>query len=674
MTLDINTLPGFNLITPKYRKAVLFAVFGAAGCFLASLFGEAWLALSLRTAPGGAPTCGTVVLLIDTSGSMNESVGNGSRLDAVRAAGKRFVRDLIAKNINVGVTSFNNAAMEVQAPTRSLPLLETALDSLAASGGTAMDAGLSETAENLSKVNGSRAVVLFTDGEPDNMFFAAKAAETLRQMNIVLIAVGTEDARQDTLYELTKDVNRVKTTSSNGIDLAFQGVQKELGALIGTTRGDSGFMSMLFSVSLWTGLIAVGLTLCLIVGQNLYLGKEVLNPLQLRWGIGGGLASGIAAGGIALILYHITGIENRIVDTLLNILGWAILGVLLALGISKIVPNLRPNRAAIGGAIGGVAGGIVFNLLSLYSYSLARMGGAPILGACIGLMIAYVDLVMSRAWLEVIWGPRDVRLINLGPKPVRVGSNRELCDVIIRQAPAEVYRYKFEQGRVMIEDVATSQTTPIASGEERHVGAIILRVNAAISDGNSPITAATAPAQAQSVSHVAAVVPAVLAPPQIRPATALQPHPPALKPFSQPVSVDPKPLPVSVPSSVAPAVVATPMSFSATVRPAPQFVQTSASDRPAQICIQLPDGGIVTIEQGRPLLGALLGSSFASTNIAEVVQSPTDPKILGLRNICGMEWIVRRTSGDSSRVASGKTMRAETNSQLQIGNMIIRIV
>src|SRR5439155_5797706 len=88
--------------------------------------------------------------------------------------------------------------------------------------------------------------------------------------------------------------------------------------------------------------------------------------------------------------------------------GWILLGGLLGRGVGFFIPNLHAARAAVAGVGGGFLGALAFLVLSRLGDVPGRFVGGAILGFAIGLMVALVEVVFRKAWLEIVYGPREV--------------------------------------------------------------------------------------------------------------------------------------------------------------------------------------------------------------------------------------------------------------------------
>jgi Ca-activated chloride channel homolog len=83
----------------------------------------------------------TVVMVLDTSGSMAATDVQPTRLLAAQAAGKTFL-DVLPPKFRVAVVSFNSVTQTLLRPTTDRQAAREALDYLRADGGTAMGDGL----------------------------------------------------------------------------------------------------------------------------------------------------------------------------------------------------------------------------------------------------------------------------------------------------------------------------------------------------------------------------------------------------------------------------------------------------------------------------------------------------------------------------------------------------
>lgn len=155
---------------------------------------------------------------------------------------------------------------------------------------------------------------------------------------------------------------------------------------------------------------------CIGAGLNVVAGlsnpqwKRIL--LRTLIGLGLGAAGGALGGLLGNLLFEI-GVPRAF--------GFMVLG--LCVGVADGIFDLSP-RKVLNGAIGGAAGGLVGGfLLDLLLNAQAGMSGRAtafvVLGACIGLLIGFVQVILKQAWITVLdgYGPGR-QLILSGPSIV----------------------------------------------------------------------------------------------------------------------------------------------------------------------------------------------------------------------------------------------------------------
>ena len=306
------------------------------------------------------------------------------------------------------------------------------------------------------------------------------------------------------------------------------------------------------AIGVWTALLAVGLCLALLAGQNKYLGKTYFAPgrVPLALVILGAVVAGFASGSIGQALFFVFLFVG--VGKLGFLIGWVLLGGLLGWGVSFFIPNLDGKKAALAGLGGGFLGAVAFWVMSLAGDWIGRFGGAALLGFCIGLMVAVVEVAFRRAWLEVRFGAREVITVNLGPEPVKVGGDARACTVWARGAPEVALRYWIRDGKVYCEEVPTKREAAVADGDTRAAGNVTVVVRTGGTTA-PPLAAsrATAPPPIPA-KPLAAPIPAK---PQAAPAGPASPVPPApaqSKP-TPPDYDDGLPMPMGPPPTARPA-------------------------------------------------------------------------------------------------------------------------
>ncbi|MBY0461443.1 MAG: hypothetical protein K2V38_29350, partial [Gemmataceae bacterium] len=246
-------------------------------------------------------------------------------------------------------------------------------------------------------------------------------------------------------------------------------------------------------IGVWTALLAVGLCLALLAGQNKYLGKSPFDVDRRRLAVvtGGGLLAGFVSGSVGQSLFFL--LYSLGAGKLGFLVGWVLLGGLLGRGVSLFIPNLDGRKALIAGVAGGLLGAVAFLILSDVKEWIGRLGGAALLGFCIGLMVAVVEAAFRRAWLEVRLNEREAITVNLGPEPVKIGGDARACTVWARGAADVALRYWVRDGKVFCEDVPTRRESPVSDGDTRGAGPVTVVVHTG--SDTAPAPAAPAPAR-----------------------------------------------------------------------------------------------------------------------------------------------------------------------------------
>ena len=168
--------------------------------FVAFLLGVATLAASIagpRFVARVPIKDGTVVICIDTSGSMRAQDVDPTRWDAAKTAARAFV-DAVPAGTRIGIVSFSTGANLIQAPSADLDTVRDAIDRMPPpNGATAIGDALELAASQLPQ-KGRRAIVLMTDGVNNRGADPLQASQTIgsRGISISTVAIGTSGSGQ----------------------------------------------------------------------------------------------------------------------------------------------------------------------------------------------------------------------------------------------------------------------------------------------------------------------------------------------------------------------------------------------------------------------------------------------------------------------------------------------
>ncbi len=88
-----------------------------------------------------------------------------------------------------------------------------------------------------------------------------------------------------------------------------------------------------------------------------------------------------------------------------RVLGWAVFGLLIGLA-EGLTGGAQVWKGALGGLLGGALGGGLLELArnTLGDALVGKAAGLVLLGAAVGAFIAFIIVLLSRAWLEVTSG------------------------------------------------------------------------------------------------------------------------------------------------------------------------------------------------------------------------------------------------------------------------------
>ena len=139
----------------------------------------------------------SVMLVTDTSGSMNATDVEPSRIEAARAAGERFL-DEVPDHLQVGLVGYADGTHTVLRPTAEHEQVRATLDRLRADGGTATGDALAGALDAFERRGGDRppaAIVLISDGATTSGRDPVDVAREARAAGIPIstVAFGTPD-------------------------------------------------------------------------------------------------------------------------------------------------------------------------------------------------------------------------------------------------------------------------------------------------------------------------------------------------------------------------------------------------------------------------------------------------------------------------------------------------
>ncbi len=570
------------------RKALFFGITGALGCLIGALLAEPLWALLPRS--GGAQV--DVLFVLDVTGSMQPQI------DGVRAGIVDFARKLSERGLDerVGVVAFRDET--IGEPTKVLEFgqgpftddydgFRAEVGRLRADGGgdgpeSSYD-GLRVASRQPFRRRATKVLLLITDAPPKlpdgESRSASDVVAELKQHGIDQLHVVIDLGDRGDYVPLQKqapgevfDLGSV-ASGAGGFDslLAILGervAEATVRGLASNAAIDVAYAPWQLAVTaLWTGLLATGVGISLVGGQNHYLRKHLFDARQAFIATGLGLAIGVVAGALGQVVgfapQYFSGTDAsglmRLLASALGIAGmfagWALLGGLVGRGLAAFVPNLGPWAAIAGGVAGGLAGAVGFIALSaVVGDTGGRLLGASVLGFCIGIMIALAEAATRDFFLEVRYGARETIRVTLGAVPVTVGADGRACTVFVAPATRPVnYKYWIDEEGLKLLDYSKERTERIGQGDERTLGNVTLTVRSGRTGSMAPAGAssrgtAPPPPPPPTGRPAAPAATAARPGPVMPPASASVPRPAAMPPVAGERRLPPPPPPPPPPS------------------------------------------------------------------------------------------------------------------------------
>jgi len=186
--------------------------------------------------------------------------------------------------------------------------------------------------------------------------------------------------------------------------LYYYGVLGAIGGVIGWHF--SNMLGLSFTQSVYISEIVIGALIGLCIGISIGLGEGLLthnlfHALKASLLSGGlGLIGGAVGLPIAEFLFQVLGGQS-----FSRAFGWAIFGLMIGLAAGSNSGS-QIWKGAIGGFIGGIFGSILLDSARnwLQDPLMGKAAGLLLLGTSVGVFIAMIVFLLSKAWLEVETG------------------------------------------------------------------------------------------------------------------------------------------------------------------------------------------------------------------------------------------------------------------------------
>ena len=227
--------------------------------------------------------------------------------------------------------------------------------------------------------------------------------------------------------------------------------------------------------AVWGAVFASGILLGLTWALEVYAGHKRPSGKKMWGAVASGLLAGAIAAGIAqavFMAHQFTGLGRFFFQSGC----WGLAGAILGWRLSRAIPNLGAGRAALAGLIGGTIGGMGFIVISaLLTEVIGRALGIGILGAALGLAMVIVEALCREASLEVIWGPKEITFISLGPRPVSIGGGDD--NVYVHNLPSRYVTVQLIEGKIHYTDCTTGKKSELHDGSRIKIGKLEMVVH-----------------------------------------------------------------------------------------------------------------------------------------------------------------------------------------------------
>ncbi len=274
-----------------------------------------------------------------------------------------------------------------------------------------------------------------------------------------------------------------------------------LGSAVGYTLNPFRVGSLLH-LGWWDAVIGLGIGLSIAILQSWYLARLEVAAKDLRKAAVisslGGMAAGFSLAAVKMVLglpLSVVGLQN-----LAHIAAWTVEGMVIALAVSRAIPNLKLIPAGLAGLGAGFLGGLMTaGAVSGGFLWVAFADGFK--GLFIGLSIAVVERLAREAWLVVkrdgslspATGGRGLTMLQapptvlLGEAPIAIGTSPE-CVVVVRGVSGEpriLGEVRLERGVVLLRDPARSHEKTLHAGQTLRYGDVTLEIGTKTPTGQS---------------------------------------------------------------------------------------------------------------------------------------------------------------------------------------------
>lgn len=435
---------------------------GVAGFFLGGLGGAAAGGVGQALYTLGATTDQNVVLVLDTSGSME-----GQPLRELKRSARRFISQCESRQISMGVVRFSDAAsVSAELSNEGAPG-RAAISDLTALGGTNMTDGLRRGAELLAEQSGENCILLFSDGMPtvaknvtlEELFKEELQKEGITEEEFLRREVERQGFSDYQLRTLTEDQAKRLGQAIFWDYCQRRGVLDRFNALAKSETVDAARALRGAGVQI----VAVGAG----EADRDFLSDVTGSRDRVLFASSGDISTAFEEAQ-EIVFKESDRETDRPLATvvLLRALCWAVAGALLALGQGLATGSGKKIRnAVLGGLIGGLIGGLLFDPIGriLEAEWASRLLGIAVIGCAVGAMIGVVEALLKEAWVQITAGHLAGKQFVIYRNPTVIGSSPK-CDIYLFKDPSVAPRHAAisTDGRgYFIEDRGSSSGTVV---------------------------------------------------------------------------------------------------------------------------------------------------------------------------------------------------------------------
>ena len=219
--------------------------------------------------------------------------------------------------------------------------------------------------------------------------------------------------------------------------LFYYGVLGAIGGIIGWQA--SNLLGLSFAGNLYLSEIVVGAVIGFCIGVFIGLAEGALTqnlPRAVKNGFLSGVM-GLVGGAVGLPLaeamFQLLGGE-----TWCRALGWGLFGLLIGLAAGANSGS-QMWKGALGGFIGGLFGSLLLDGARAWMDNplMGKAAGLLLLGASVGVFIAMIVFLLSRAWLQVVTGKLKGtefildKFLRAGGPSAFIGSDALKSDIVL---------------------------------------------------------------------------------------------------------------------------------------------------------------------------------------------------------------------------------------------------